>query len=98
MFRAITVSSTSAVLSWDALPPEDRNGIVVRYAINMTKLQSGETMELFSNSTTLTVHNLQPYTLYVCITAAVTSAGRGPISDAIQLQTLEARKHYTHSL
>ena len=92
MFRAITVSSTSAVLSLDALPPEDRNGIVAGYALNVTKLQSGERMELFSNSTTLTVDSLQPHTLYICVLAAVTNAGLGPVSNGIQLETLEAGK------
>jgi len=92
MFRTITVSSTSAVLSWNALPPEDHNGIVVGYAINITKLQSGERMELFSNSTTLTVDSLQPHTLYICVLAAVTNAGLGPLSNGIQLETLEAGK------
>ena len=92
MLRAVTVYVNSAVLSWEAPPPEDRNGIVVGYAINVTKVQSGERMELFSNSTTLTVHNLQPYTLYLCVSAAVTNAGRGPVSDTVQFQTLEACK------
>jgi len=92
MFRAITVSSTSAVLSWDALPAEDHNGIVIGYVINVTNLQSRETVELFSNSTMLTVQNLQPHTLYICVSAAVTSAGLGPVGDALQFETLEARK------
>ena len=86
------MSSTSAVLSWAALPPEDHNGFVIGYAINVTNLQSGERMELFSNSTLLTVHNLQPHTLYICVSAAVTSAGLGPVSDTLQFETLEARK------
>ena len=86
------MSYTSAVLSWDAPPPEDHNGIVLGYAINMTNLQSRETMELFSNSTMLTVQNLQPHTLYICVSAAVTSAGLGPVSDTLQFETLEARK------
>jgi len=86
------VSSTSAVLSWDVPPPEDHNGIVLGYAINVTKLQSRETVELFSNSTMLTAQNLQPHTLYICVSAAVTSAGLGPVSEALQFETLEARK------
>ena len=90
MLRAVTVSSTSAVLSWEAPPPEDLNGIIVGY--NVT-LQSGERMELFSNSTTLTVRSLRPYTLYICVSAALTNAGLGPFSDSIQFETLEARKY-----
>jgi len=96
MFRAITVSSTSAVLSWAALSPEDHNGFVIGYAINVTNLQSGERMKLFSNSTMLTVHNLQPHTLYGCVSAAVNNAGLGPASVALQLETLEAGKYYVH--
>ena len=63
----------------------------------MTALQTGERLEVFSNSTMLTVYNLQPYTVYTCVSAAVTNAGRGSFSDAIQIQTLEAGKGYTYS-
>jgi len=90
------VSSTSAVLSWDVPPPEDHNGIVLGYAINVTKLQSRETVELFSNSTMLTVHNLKPHTLYGCVSAAVNNAGFGPASVALQFETLEAGTYYVH--
>ena len=94
MLRATDVSSTSVVLTWEAPPPGDLNGHVIGYSINMITLQTRERLALFSNSTTLTVYNLQPYTVYICVSAAVTSAGRGPFSDAIQIQTLEAGKGY----
>ena len=94
MLRATDVSSTSVVLTWEAPPSEDLNGYVIGYSINMIALQRRERLALFSNSTTLTVYNLQPYTVYTCASAAVTSAGRGPFSDAIQIQTLEAGKGY----
>ena len=92
MLRAVTVSSTSAVLTWETPPPEDLNGRVIGYSINVTKLLSGERQELFSNSTMLTVYNLQPYTVYTCISAAVTNAGHGPFSNVLQIETLEAGK------
>ena len=94
MLRVVTVSSTSTVLRWEAPPPEDLNGLLIGYSINVTKLQTGERLELFSNSTTLTVYHLQPYTVYTCVSAAVTIAGRGPFSDVLQIQTLEAGKWY----
>ena len=92
MFRAINVSSTSVVLMWETPPPEDLNGRVIGYSINVTKLLSGERQELFSNSTMLTVYNLQPYTVYTCISAAVTNVGHGPFSNVLQIETLEAGK------
>ena len=90
MLRAVTVSSSSAVLTWEAPPPEDLNGHLIGYSINMTKIRTGERLELFSNFTSLTVSNLQSYTVYTCISAAVTNAGRGPFSNSIQIVTLEA--------
>ena len=92
MLRAVTVSSTSVVLTWETPPPEDLNGRVIGYSINVTKLLSGERQELFSNSTMLTVYNLQPYTVYTCISAAVTNVGHGPFSNVLQIETLEAGK------
>ena len=90
MLRAVTVSSTSAVLTWEAPPPEDLNGHLIGYSINLTKIRTEGRLQLFSNSTSLTVYNLQPYTVYTCISAAVTNAGRGPFSNSIQIVTLEA--------
>ena len=90
MLRAVTVSSTSAVLTWEAPPPEDLNGHLIGYSINLTKIRTEGQLQLFSNSTSLTVYNLQPYTVYTCISAAVTNAGRGPFSNSIQVVTLEA--------
>ena len=92
MLRATNVSSTSVVLTLEAPPPEDLNGFVIGYFINMTVLQTGERLQVFSNSTMPTVYNLQTYTVYTCVSAAVTNAGHGPFSDAIQFQTLEAGK------
>ena len=92
MLRAITVSSTSVVLIWEAPPLEALNGLLIGYSINITKLQTGERQELFSNSTMLNVYDLQPYTIYTCMSAAVTNVGHGPFSNALQVETLEAGK------
>jgi len=98
MFRVINLTATSAVFTWDAPPLEDRNGIIIGYSINVTKLQTGERQELFSNSTMITVYSLQPYTVYFCISTALTSAGHGPFSDATHFETFEARKYRLQSL
>ena len=92
MFRVLNLTATSAVFTWDAPPLEDRNGIIIGYSINVTKLQTGERQELFSNSTMITVYSLQPYTVYICISTAITSVGHGPFSDATRFQTSEASK------
>ena len=94
MLRVTNVSSNFAVFTWEAPPPDNLNGRVIGYFINMTVLPTGERLEVFSNSTMPTVYDLQPYTVYTCVSAAVTNAGRGPFSDAIQIQTLEAGKCY----
>ena len=98
MFRVINLTATSAVFTWDAPPLEDHNGVIIGYSINVTKLQTGERQELFSSSTMITVYSLQPYTVYFCISTALTSAGHGPFSDATHFETIEARKYRLQSL
>ena len=98
MFRVSNLTSTSAAFTWDAPALEDHNGIIIGYSVNVAVLQTGERQELFSNSTTITVYSLEPYTVYICVSAAYTSVGRGPFSDATRLETLEARECSSQSL
>ena len=92
-FNAVPGSPTSASISWDPPPADDVNGVIVQYIINVTVVGSGQTFLLYSTSTTLNITTLQPYTTYICIIAAVTSAGVGPYTSQLTLITPQACKH-----
>jgi len=87
-------SHDSIFLSWDPIPPEDQNGIILGYVINLTDISNGDMQQLSSDSNNLTVDSLSPYTTYVCIVAAYTSAGIGPVSAEVSVQTLETSEYH----
>lgn len=89
-FNAVPGSPTSASITWDTPPADDVNGVIIQYVINVTVVGSGRTFLLYSTETTLNVTTLQPYTTYICIIAAVTSAGVGPFSSQFVLATPQA--------
>ena len=86
-------SHDSFYLSWDSLPPEEQNGIILGYVINITDINSGDVQQVFADTNNHTVDSLSPYTTYVCIVAAYTSAGTGPVSVEISVQTQETSEH-----
>ena len=86
------VSSRMSTLSWDPPNYEDRNGVITGYVINVTNTRRNETLQYMSNTTTLTLSTLSPYTTYYCVVAARTSVGTGPFSAVITLQTLQDGK------
>ena len=86
------VSSRMSTLSWDPPNYEDRNGVIIGYVINVTNTRRSETLQYTSNTTTLTLSTLSPYTTYYCIVAARTSVGTGPFSAVITLRTLQDGK------
>ena len=53
-------------------------------------VETGDNFVLFSNSTTLTVTDLKPFSTYICIIAAQTSVGTGPYGPQFILYTPEA--------
>ena len=55
----------------------------------MTVVGTGATFQLTSTTTPLSVFNLNPYTTYICIIAAVTTVGTGPFSSQFTLSTPE---------
>lgn len=92
-FNAVPGSPTSASITWDQPPADDVNGVIIQYIINVTVVGSGQTFLLNSTTTTLNITILQPYTTYICVIAAVTSAGVGPFSSQVTLMTPQARKN-----
>ena len=67
-----------------------QNGIITGYLINVTVVGTGETFQVSSTTTNLVIHSLRPFTTYVCVIAAETSAGTGPFSISLTVQTNEA--------
>ena len=86
-------SHDSIFLSWDPLPPEDQNGIILGYLINITDISSEDTLQFSSDTHNLTIESLRPYTTYTCLVAAYTSIGMGPFSVEISVQTLETSEY-----
>ena len=83
------VTSTSIHFSWQPPLSEDQNGVITGYTLNVTSLETGETEELFTESTAYMLGSVNPHTLYAATVAAQTNAGRGPFSSLISVQTLE---------
>lgn len=81
--------SRSLVLTWEVPLPQDVNGIVVDYTINISSTAGNRSVIVGSNITSFTLTSLSPYVAYTCIIAAHTSAGRGPFSGGVTLTTPE---------
>ena len=64
-----------------------------QHHINITDINSGDVQQVFADTNNHTVDSLSPYTTYVCIVAAYTSAGTGPVSVEISVQTQETSEH-----
>ena len=81
--------SRSIVLQWEPPLPEDRNGPITGYSINVSVIETGETLALASVTPLLHLYMLLPYTEYIFTIAAQTEVGFGPPSIAISIRTLE---------
>ena len=93
LLRPQQISPTSLTLSWDPPLEELRNGIIQRYSIWITELETGRSIALTSESTTVNVTSLHPYYTYNCSVAAETSA-IGPFSSPVVIQLPESGMYY----
>ena len=73
------------------IPParEHQNGIIIKYVINVTVDETGETYQLYSNTTNITA-TLTPFTMYTMVVTAENSVGPGPYSELLNIQSEEA--------
>ena len=69
-------------------PPEDPNGYIREYRVNVTEVETGRMFQLITNTTGITIGSLHPYYTYNCTVSAVT-IGPGPFSPAITVRTDE---------
>lgn len=83
------ITSTSVLLSWNPPPFESQNGHIIAYYLNITSLDSGDTVLYNSVATSVHISGLIPYTSYTCIVAAMTSVGLGPYTTTISFTTNE---------
>ena len=84
--------SQTLVLSWEAPLPEDRNGIITQYTVNITEMETGILLQLATNNTTVTAFSLHPHYTYSCTVAAETSIGLGPYTTPSAVQMPEDGK------
>jgi len=92
-FQATPINSSAIQLTWDPPTTEQQNGIIQQYLINMTAMESGESYQLISPNTSLTVNDLHPYYHYNLLVAAVTTEA-GPFSNILLVLMPEDGKSY----
>ena len=83
-----SVLSESLSLSWNPPMFEDINGIIRRYVILVTEVETGSVFTLHSNTTQVTITNLHPFYTYACAIAAET-VGVGPYTISLVVQLAE---------
>ena len=86
-----SINPQGVELVWTPPPMDQQNGIIRRYIVNITSNDSGEELITYSQTTSVLVQNLDPFTTYTCSVSAETVAP-GPFSSAIMLQTAEDGK------
>ena len=93
----LTVEATTAesiTLSWSPPDVQSQNGIITGYLINVTAIGTGATFQVSSTTTNLVIQSLRPFTTYSFTIAAMNSAGIGPFSTPLTVQTNETGKSY----
>ena len=83
---AIALGPRMIRIKWSQPLPEEQNGIVQSYTVNITVAETGQHIELTTKNTTITAEGLHPYYNYHLSVAAVTIA-IGPYTRVYSLQT-----------
>ena len=79
-----TVNPSSLRVSWQLPPEMHRNGIITRYVIEYTRVESGDiTSETVTSGMTRTISGLVSFVDYSIRVAAINVNGTGPFSDAL---------------
>ena len=88
---ATALGSRTLHITWQPPVEEERNGIIRRYVINITELDSGNEYQLENVTTEITVQNLHPFYRYSYSVAAETVA-LGPFTPGSIIEMPEDRK------
>ena len=86
------ITSESVSLHWSPPEAQFHNGIITGYLVNVTGIGIPDIIQVSSITSHVFVQSLRPFTTYACIVAAETSAGIGPFSTAVTIQTNESSK------
>ena len=77
----------SLQLFWSPPPAEHQNGEILEYRVTIVEVETGREMQYNSTPTSMTASPLHPYYSYRCRVAAVTTAGIGPFTTAVEQRT-----------
>ena len=86
------VSSTSIILTWLPPPETSWNGIIREYKINITEVDTGTELVLYSTTSSLTVSSLHPFYTYMC-RVSTSTVEYGPYSESFLITTFEDGEH-----
>ena len=89
--QSVALSSMSFILMWDEPPPDQQNGPIIGYTVQVMRVDSTDSIEAFTydNDTSIIIDSLVPYTNYEWRVAGQTVAGTGPFSSIVIQQTLQ---------
>ena len=87
----MALDSTRVYLSWDPPPPDEINGVIQGYRINITELDTGDMLQHTAEGegTNTTIGSLHPHYTYNFTIAAFTLIGNGPTTYVV-IRTAEA--------
>ena len=89
--NSTNIESTSFLLSWNNPPPEDHNGIIRHYIMNITEENTGRMFQTASTTTHIMLVFLHPYYNYTLVVSAVT-VEEGPYSVPVTIITAQDGK------
>ena len=91
-------TSEKIVVTWEPLPLEHRNGIILGYSITYVAQNGGTQQSMIVNASSLSaeLQNLRQFMLYAINVAAFNTAGKGPPSQPVVVRSPEGGK--THLL
>ncbi len=86
----IILNSTAVQIFWNLPPISEQNGVIIKYNVSVTDVETEEMFFLISFPTDVTFGEMQPYTMYYCSVAAYTLVGSGPFTSPVYIETDEA--------
>ena len=85
------VDATTISISWQPPLFEKQNGIIRKYVVAVTEIETSTNFTLVSYNTSTTIYSLHPYYNYQVSVSAFTIA-TGPSSQHITVQTAQSGK------
>ena len=84
------IQNTSVTISWTSVPCAQRGGVLVRYDV-MVKLYNDSGLEqmLTTNTTSVVIEHLTPFTSYVVAVRYVNTVGAGPYGEELHITTAQ---------